>query len=97
MTKENFRDSVKDLKITGETKPVVFAELPVIDIILQQQDPIIHKLSHQKLHVKFWVIKLKNKSGLKTVSFDDFENYAVPRVIDRFMEGFDYKCFVSVG
>ncbi|MFD2824857.1 A/G-specific adenine glycosylase [Leeuwenhoekiella polynyae] len=97
LTKENFRDSVKDLKITGETKPVVFAELPVIDIILQQQDPIIHKLSHQKLHVKFWVIKLKNKSGLKTVSFDDFENYAVPRVIDRFMEGFDYKCFVSVG
>lgn len=89
-----FRESVNSLKITAKEKSVRFSDLPVEEVILQQRDPIIHKLSHQKLHVKFWVVKLSEASGLQTIAYERLGDFAVPRVIDRFMEDFDFKDFL---
>lgn len=44
-----------------------------------------HILSHQTLHVTFWLVsgKAKDEDLIKT---DTLENYPIPRVIDRFLE-----------
>lgn len=50
---------------------------------------IIHKLSHQHLHTKFWIIKTKAilKQG---VLISDIENYPVPIIIGNFIERFNF-------
>ncbi|WP_138432302.1 A/G-specific adenine glycosylase [Winogradskyella algicola] len=49
----------------------------------------IHKLSHQHLHTKFWIIEteelLKN-----TISIKDLKNYPVPVLIGDFIEAFNF-------
>ena len=94
MPEADFRESVNSLNISTIEKSIRFSDLPVEEIILQQRDPIIHKLSHQKLHVKFWVVKLSEASGLQTIAYEHLGDFAVPRVIDRFLEDFDFKDFL---
>ena len=94
LPEEDFRESVNSLEIAGKENKIRFSQLPVEEVVLQQQNPIIHKLSHQKLHVKFWVVKLNASSGLQTIAYKRLGEYAVPRVIDRFMEDFDFKDFL---
>ena len=95
LLEEHFRESVNKLMILGKDKSVKFEALPVEKIILQQRAPIIHKLSHQKLHVKFWVVKLSEASGLQTIAYERLDDFAIPRVIDRFLEDFDFKDFLE--
>ena len=90
----DFRKSVVAFHIEGKETYVPFTDLEVKEVILQQQDPIIHKLSHQKLHVKFWVVRLEETSSLQMIAFERLGDYAVPRVIDRFLEDFDFKRFL---
>ena len=53
------------------------------------RDSIIHKLSHQHLYTKFWIVK--TKSILKqSVLISDIENYPVPIVIGNFIERFNF-------
>lgn len=86
-----FRKQLDSLKLPGDISDKAIHELNVQDIISLTSQPVIHKLSHQKLHVHFWLLKLGEVGGLKTIPFQEFESFAVPRVIDRFMEDFDYK------
>ena len=48
---------------------------------------IIHKLSHQKLHVKFWHLKsdLLNLEGYKPIKFSKLNEYPVSRLIDIYL------------
>ena len=48
---------------------------------------IVHKLSHQHLYTKFLIIEL-DKLELKTISWNDFEDYPVPILIQNFVEKF---------
>ena len=50
---------------------------------------IIHKLSHQQLHIKFWVLHTKN-SPENAVKWSDIKSYPVPVVIERFINNFRY-------
>ena len=50
---------------------------------------IIHKLSHQELHIKFWVLHTKN-SPENAVKWSDITSYPVPVVIERFINNFRY-------
>lgn len=52
-------------------------------------DAIVHKLSHQHLYTKFWIVKTKSvfKEG---VSIADIEDYAVPILIGNFIESFNF-------
>lgn len=50
---------------------------------------IVHKLSHQHLHTKFWIVKSeeKRKNG---VSFDELKEYPVPVLIAEFINAFKF-------
>lgn len=58
-----------------------------ISIKLYNLNPIIHKLSHQHLSVKFWIIN-SNKSFNNSISWSSIEQYPVPILIANFVENF---------
>lgn len=53
------------------------------------EDVIIHKLSHQHLHTKFWIINLKTlpKDAIAT---NKIRKFAVPTLIGNFIESFNF-------
>ena len=57
----------------------------VLEIVIMNNDEIIHKLTHQKLHINFWKIEvdgiLENK-----LSRDEMIQYPFPIVIANFIE-----------
>jgi len=55
--------------------------------LLFNTSDIIHKLSHQELHVKFWILRTKN-SPENAVKWSDITSYPVPAVIERFINNF---------
>ena len=60
-------------------------ENQIIDIELINREEIIHKLTHQKLHINFW--KISVGGGLKNgLHYDDLKAYPFPIVIANFIE-----------
>jgi hypothetical protein len=47
---------------------------------------VIHKLSHQALHTYFYV--LENVDEALPISWSNVTDYAVPRLIERFLDKF---------
>ncbi len=45
---------------------------------------VVHKLSHQHLYTKFWIVKTL-KVAKKTISWKDVKQYPVPILIDNFL------------
>lgn len=57
------------------------------EIYPNSEKDIVHKLSHQHLHTKFWI--LKTESNLeKGIDFDTLEKYPVPVLIADFIKTF---------
>ena len=58
-----------------------------VDISLHNDKPIVHKLSHQHLYTKFWIIKINTtlKDGLP---WNEVVNYPVPVLIADFIKTF---------
>lgn len=54
---------------------------------LYNETIIIHKLSHQHLHTKFWIIKLE-RTLADSIPIDKIHTYAVPILIGNFIEDF---------
>jgi len=54
---------------------------------LYNENIIIHKLSHQHLHTRFWIIKT-NEPLTNGVSMSTIEKYAVPVLLADFIKGF---------
>ncbi|WP_109302260.1 A/G-specific adenine glycosylase [Aquimarina sp. AU474] len=54
--------------------------------------PIIHKLSHQHLHTRFYIVKLndmpKTEGVYKVVNFKEIHNYPVPILLGNFIDSF---------
>lgn len=57
------------------------------EIKLHNQEAIIHKLSHQHLYTKFWIIKPK-KALSNGIFWKDFNKYPVPILIANFVKIF---------
>lgn len=58
-------------------------------VTLYNETPIIHKLSHQHLHVRFWIVtttEVKNKG----VDFSQIASFPVPIVLYHFIEKFSF-------
>ncbi|HEA29362.1 MAG TPA: A/G-specific adenine glycosylase [Leeuwenhoekiella sp.] len=67
------------------------SEISAEEVNLYNPEPILHKLSHQKLYVKFWIIRTRNPlAHIDRIAKEKLQDYAVPRVIDRFIERFDF-------
>ena len=59
-----------------------------LTVTLFNEKEIIHKLSHQHLHTKFWIVKMKNISS-KSISWNKIETYPVPILIANFLKNFN--------
>lgn len=68
------------------------ASLSNSEIILFNSNPIIHKLSHKTIYAKFWILPIED-SNSNSVKFSDMNKYPVPRLIEKFLDKFNYKHF----
>ncbi|MBT8262414.1 MAG: A/G-specific adenine glycosylase [Bacteroidia bacterium] len=57
------------------------------ELLLFNESPIIHKLSHQHLHTKFWVVKTAEQLP-EPVPISEINNYPVPVLIENFISEF---------
>lgn len=60
------------------------------ELLLYNKDIIIHKLSHQHLYTKFWIINL-NRLPSEGVLTREIRKYAVPILIGNFIESFNFE------
>jgi A/G-specific adenine glycosylase len=63
------------------------AKNKVNDLILFNDAPIVHKLSHQHLHTKFWVVKTTEQLP-QAVPISEINKYPVPVLIENFISEF---------
>ncbi|MFP2995517.1 A/G-specific adenine glycosylase [Spongiivirga sp. MCCC 1A20706] len=59
------------------------------EISLYNDIDIVHKLSHQHLHTKFWIVELESIEQ-ETVPIDSLKQYAVPVLIHNFLEEYTF-------
>ncbi|TGV02913.1 A/G-specific adenine glycosylase [Flavivirga rizhaonensis] len=59
------------------------------ELSLYNKDVVVHKLSHQHLHTKFWVVNV-NKLLVEGIPTNQIHNYAVPILIGNFIEAFNF-------
>lgn len=74
-------------KTLAEAHPLLNDKL--FELSIYNKEAIVHKLSHQHLYTKFWIVKLEEtlKNGIPV---NDVENYAVPKLIGNFIEAFNF-------
>ncbi len=66
----------------------IFSEgMNIETISLFNEKPVIHKLSHQHLYTRFWIVEVSQESN-NTVPISEIENYAVPVLIADFVSEF---------
>ena len=61
------------------------------DLSLYNDAPIIHKLSHQHLYTKFWILKVPKLTIDGTISIDEIRDFPVPVLIGNFIENFNFE------
>ncbi|WP_372756834.1 A/G-specific adenine glycosylase [Mariniflexile sp.] len=84
-TKENL-----NFEVFGElVKKHKLVQNQEFELVLYNEDPIIHKLSHQHLYTKFWIVKVTGTSN-NGVPITEMEEYAVPILIGNFIERFNF-------
>ena len=54
-------------------------------ITLFNKKEIVHKLSHQHLHTKFWVVQTENVEN-ETISWEEIDTFPVPVLIANFLK-----------
>jgi A/G-specific adenine glycosylase len=60
---------------------------------LYNEEPVVHKLSHQHLYARFWLVNSEDKP-VRSVSLDKVMDYPVPVLIGNFLNEYlpdDYK------
>jgi len=67
-----------------------FSEPAEFDYSLYNEVDKIHKLSHQHLHTKFWIIEV-DQSLEKGISINDLNKYPAPVLISEFINEFNFK------
>ncbi|TYP99937.1 A/G-specific DNA-adenine glycosylase [Tenacibaculum adriaticum] len=56
-------------------------------ISLFNQVDVVHKLSHQHLYTKFWIVKTPEVE-IKTIPWNEVDKHPVPVLIDKFLDAF---------
>ena len=70
-----------------QMEPYKGLNLTIDKLRLWNKTPLIHKLSHQKLHVFFWLGN-SSKSLHKAVKIEELKKLAVPVVLENFIDNF---------
>ena len=80
---ETSEEALKKMKPFKE-----FSEKATIDSVTLYNDSlIVHKLSHQHLYTRFWIVEV-SEIQMNTVAFSEIENYAVPVLVENFISNF---------
>lgn len=58
-------------------------------ISLYNESPIVHKLSHQHIYTRFWIIERKELPR-EAISVEKLENYPVPVLIANFIKEYEF-------
>ncbi|MGA1226816.1 MAG: A/G-specific adenine glycosylase [Tamlana sp.] len=58
-------------------------------VSLYNQEPIVHKLSHQHLYTKFWIIDV-DQLAVAGIYANKIHDFAVPILIGNFIEAFNF-------
>ncbi|MCX7546348.1 A/G-specific adenine glycosylase [Xanthomarina sp. F1114] len=72
-----------------ELKNHAFVEDTNYKLFLFNETDIVHKLSHQHLHTKFWILTVPELPK-KGVPVENIRDYAVPVLIENFIEDFNF-------
>lgn len=67
----------------------LFQNKKIATLELYNDKDVVHKLSHQHLHTKFWVVHLQNQLE-DGISLSESKGYAVPVLIANFMKDFGF-------
>ena len=62
------------------------------EVLQHTTDVIVHKLSHQHLYTRFWIVKTDTKLE-EALTFRELENYPVPVLIADFISAFKNSYF----
>ena len=79
--------SVSKKKLMSYKKGLQKYNLINPEIELINKNEIVHKLSHQKLHIKFWKLHQKIKHH-NTIHWNDLKKYPVPSPIAEFIRSY---------
>jgi len=74
---------------TETIKHLCFLKDEEYSISLYNDTDIIHKLSHQHLYTKFWILKSKNELA-KGIHRSEIRTYPVPKLVANFIEAFNF-------
>lgn len=66
-----------------------YTSSPEVALDLFNESPIVHKLSHQHIYTKFWIVNCEEVLG-KAVPFHALEKYPVPVLIEKFIESYSF-------
>jgi len=83
------KNSIKDNPKIDTIKSFFFLKNQDYTICLYNKQDIVHKLSHQHIYAKFWILK-SNHAIEKGVLFNDISKYPVPKLIEKFIDSFDF-------
>lgn len=79
--------TIDDLKSHSEIKALLNGN--TYELSLYNDNAIIHKLSHQHLHTKFWIIETHNLPN-DSIPKSQIRQYPVPILIGNFIEQFNF-------
>ncbi len=88
-------ESKNSLEVLDEeylTEHLGFLKDNIYSIELFNTKDVVHKLSHQHLYTKFWIVHIKAPSQ-NSISLNTFENYPVPALIRDFINGFGFSTY----
>lgn len=59
------------------------------ELLLYNKEVIVHKLSHQHLYTKFWIVNVVRLNS-EGISISKIQDFPVPMVIENFIESFNF-------
>ena len=78
---------VNDLIANNDMQDLIEGEF--VSVKLYNKKEWVHKLSHQHLYTKFWIVYAQSTHP-DLISIESIGEFAVPRLVDKFIESFDF-------
>ncbi|WDF64014.1 A/G-specific adenine glycosylase [Flavobacterium sp. KACC 22763] len=78
-------------EVSKKAKEEIFSEYTIISIEDCSESTIVHKLSHQHLHIQFWKIKVQEKIE-NGIDSQKIKTFPFPIVIYNFIEKQEINC-----
>lgn len=84
---ETSKEATKET-LMGERVLQSFEDRGSIGMKLFNEEPIVHKLSHQHIHTKFWILDCKGLPG-NGIPLEKLADFPVPVLIGNFIDSFE--------